>query len=67
VTFVNRHNETGIVVRPRDPVSLTRGINKLLEDPDLGASMGKKARSILESEFRKEDMAKKTLNLHLTA
>jgi rhamnosyl/mannosyltransferase len=51
VTWVNRHDETGIVVRGIDPVRLAHGINRLLDDEQLRCVLGKQARKRVEETF----------------
>lgn len=41
----------GLLVKPRDPVSLAEAIRKLVKDPDLRAVLGKRARAIALAEY----------------
>ena len=45
------HQETGLIVEPRDPGSLARGILALLEDPAGRARMGEEARRRVSERF----------------
>jgi len=55
-SYVNLHEETGLVVPPRDSAALAQAINQLLADPDLRHRMGEKGRQRAEQEFSKEKM-----------
>lgn len=44
-SFVNTHNETGIVVEPESPGQIAEAINKLVEDKDLAMNYGDRARA----------------------
>lgn len=50
-TWVNRHNETGLVVPPADPVALARAMNTLAGDDDLCARLGQGARARWQQYF----------------
>lgn len=52
VPWVNRHGETGLVVKPASPDELACAIRSLLEDVDRRESFGEAARRHLESNFR---------------
>ncbi len=43
-----RHEETGLVVPPRDPAALRAAIDRLLADPAACARMGRNARDLVE-------------------
>ena len=43
-SFVNSHEETGLVVPPQDPVALAAAMNSLLADEALADRMGAAAR-----------------------
>ena len=64
VTFVSRHEETGLTVPPGDPDSLAAAIELLLRKPDLRARLGAAAKLRAESLFNVEIMARKTLALY---
>lgn len=50
-SFVNAHEETGIVVPPQDPGALADAMNTLLRDDVLAARMGAAARRRYEQKF----------------
>jgi rhamnosyl/mannosyltransferase len=64
VTFTNLHQETGLVVPPRDSVALAKAINYLLNSKELRRRYGRNARKRVEREFTKEIMTKKFLTLY---
>jgi glycosyltransferase involved in cell wall biosynthesis len=43
--------ESGLVVPPRDPMSLAQGIRRLARDPQLRASLGQAARRRVQQKF----------------
>jgi len=50
-SFVNAHEETGIVVPPQDPGALADAMNTLLRDDVLAARMGAAGRRRYEQKF----------------
>ncbi len=64
ITYSNIDGETGLVVPPRDAVALRDAINRLLDDQDLNAEMGRKGRLRVENEFTKEKMADRTFQMY---
>lgn len=48
--------ETGILVPPRQPLELARGIRTILADPELGMRMGRAGQARVEREFRLDSM-----------
>lgn len=50
-TFVNQHEETGLVVPPADAEALARAMNILLQDEGLAARFGRAARSRYAAMF----------------
>ena len=56
VPFVNRHEVTGLVVPPGNAGSLRAAIQRLLENPDLAAHMGRVARERVFADFTDEVM-----------
>jgi rhamnosyl/mannosyltransferase len=64
VSFVSRHEETGLTVEPRDPAALARAVNELLADPERRARMGEAGRRRVEQEFDKRVMAERILALY---
>lgn len=55
-SYVNRHNETGFVVPPADPLALAQAINKLLSNADLRHRFGAVGRQRTHTLFSHERM-----------
>jgi glycosyltransferase involved in cell wall biosynthesis len=51
ITELMVDNETGFIVPPKDPSALARSLEKLLDDPGLGARFSAAARQRIESRF----------------
>jgi glycosyltransferase involved in cell wall biosynthesis len=64
VPFVSLHNQTGLTVPPADPEALAAAINRLLEDPELRATLGRAAVLRATQEFSLETMASRTFSLY---
>ena len=60
VSEVVRHEETGLLVPPRDSDELARAMLYLLDHPDEGARMGQKGQEVVARDFTVEAMAEKT-------
>lgn len=58
------HGETGILVPPRDYVSLANEIRRLLRSPDLARSMGLAGRQLSERRFSKDRVAAATTSIY---
>ena len=56
--------QTGLLVSPEDPTALAKAILSLLADPSLRESLGKAARTQVETGFNSAIMVEKTLNLY---
>ncbi|MGB2879469.1 MAG: glycosyltransferase family 4 protein [Candidatus Omnitrophota bacterium] len=56
--------EDGILVPPKDPEALSRGIMRLAEDDQLRKRIGQEARKKALSEFSIEDSVRKTINVY---
>ena len=56
VSYVNRHNETGYVVPPRDARALAVAINELMDNDGLRERMGKAGRARAAGEFTLDRM-----------
>ena len=54
---VIRHEETGLLVQPRDVKNLATSMIQVLSDPDLACRMGASGRALAESEFSVARMA----------
>ncbi len=55
-SFVNRHEETGLVVPPADPSALAEAVNRLLTDEDTCARYGRNARARYAQQFTASGM-----------
>lgn len=64
VPFVSIHEQTGLTVTPGDPGALAEAVNRLLDNPDLCASLGAAAVLRAQQEFSLEAMAARTLSLY---
>lgn len=63
-TYINIHNETGLVVPPDSPVELGNAMRWLMDNPQAAQAMGSNARSRYQLLFRASDMAKKYCTLY---
>jgi rhamnosyl/mannosyltransferase len=63
-SFVNQHEQTGLVVPPNDPAAMATAINRLLADEALRRHMGATALARAQSEFNVETMASRMLALY---
>lgn len=64
ISFINQHQETGLVVPASDVFALRQGIRTLLGSPELGYEYGRNGRRRLEQEFTSRIMARKFLTLY---
>jgi rhamnosyl/mannosyltransferase len=64
VTWVNRHEETGLVVPPADPAALAAAFARLRDDALLRARLGAQGRKRAVTKFSVESMARGTLNVY---
>jgi len=64
VPWVNQNGKSGIVVPPRDPGSLAKAINTLLDNHALRQKYGDYGRERVEREFTKELVAEKVITLY---
>jgi glycosyltransferase involved in cell wall biosynthesis len=62
-----RHDETGILVAPRDVAGLAAAIAILAADPARRAAMGRAGRALVEREFAEHLVARETLALYRVA
>jgi rhamnosyl/mannosyltransferase len=51
VTYVNRHNVTGLVVPPREPAALADALRRLLEDAAVRERLGNAAAERVRRAF----------------
>lgn len=49
-----RHLETGLLAPPEDAPALADHLKRLLEEPDLRSTLGRRAREVMEKEFSSE-------------
>lgn len=61
-----RHGKNGLLVRPRDPLSLANAINRLIEKPGMRRRMGKVGWEIVKEEFSMESVIQKYLKVYKT-
>ena len=66
-SYVNRHEETGLVVPPNDPQALADAINHLLADPTQRAQMGATGRKRVQGAFSLRGMVQRTVSLYQEA
>ena len=55
---------TGLLVPPKDPYSLAKAINKLLENPGMAEEMGRNGKERIEKEFSVEVVGEKIHNIY---
>jgi glycosyltransferase involved in cell wall biosynthesis len=63
-SFVNLHNETGLVVPARDSQALRGAILELLANPALRKKLGERARERALKEFSRETMVERVTRLY---
>lgn len=63
-SFVNIHEETGLVVPARDAHALAAAIHRLLADPALRVRMGTAGRARVQSEFTLEKMVERVMEVY---
>ncbi len=61
VTFINKHEESGLIVPPGDDIQLQNAINTLLSKPEMKNQMAETAYRRAHSTFSQEAMAKRLL------
>lgn len=64
VAWVNRNEETGLVVPPRDSVALSKAILRLAGDEQQRELMGSRGRARVQSEFTSDLMVERVLSLY---
>jgi rhamnosyl/mannosyltransferase len=55
-SWVNQHEQTGLVVPPADASALHQALQRLLNDPALARQLGEAARRRVVAEFSEEIM-----------
>ena len=63
-SFINKHNETGLVVKPGCPIELRDAMLKLLNDKELAKKMGKEAKKRAKKIFSADKQVKKYLKIY---
>jgi glycosyltransferase involved in cell wall biosynthesis len=63
-SFVNIHNQTGLVVPPADSAALANAMNRLGNDADLAKTFGNAARQRFEERFTATQMAKAYMDVY---
>jgi len=63
-SYVNVHGETGLVVPPSDPASLRGAMQILLDNPELAAQMGNRAKQRYQKCFTASQMTDRYVNLY---
>jgi glycosyltransferase involved in cell wall biosynthesis len=58
------HEETGLLVSPRDPQALAASVHQILADPERSRRMGKAGRQRIEQHFTLERMVTKTETIY---
>lgn len=66
-SYVNQHEQTGLVVPPNNPPALARAINRLLAEPARRAQMGAAGRRRVRKEFSSESMTGNIIALYREA
>src|SRR5438477_71778 len=61
------HEDTGLLVPPRDVTALRAALTKLLESPELRVRMGSAGRARYEKEFALSTMLRRTLGVYEAA
>jgi glycosyltransferase involved in cell wall biosynthesis len=61
-----KHNETGLLVPPADPIALAKAILMLLDDREKAEHLGRKARKGVEEEFSVEKTVRETEKVYLS-
>jgi glycosyltransferase involved in cell wall biosynthesis len=64
MSFVNKHEETGLWVEPESPISLRVALNQLNEDADLCEELGRNARARFDAEFLHGIMTSRYMSLY---
>jgi len=63
-SYINIHNETGLVVPPSDPLAFRQAMRTLWETPVLAAQMGEKAQARYQNLFTADEMGRKWATLY---
>ncbi|MDR6608648.1 glycosyltransferase family 4 protein [Pseudomonas synxantha] len=63
-SYINIHNETGLVVPPSHPLAFREAMRTLWENPGLAAQMGEKAQARYQNLFTADEMGRKWAALY---
>ncbi|HZX26827.1 MAG TPA: glycosyltransferase family 4 protein [Telluria sp.] len=63
-SYINVHEETGLVVPPSDPQAFGAAMRTLWDNPDLAAAMGRRAEARYWDLFTSEQMARSYVDLY---
>jgi rhamnosyl/mannosyltransferase len=63
-SYINIHNETGLVVPPSNPAAFREAMRTLWENPVLAAQMGEKAQARYQNLFTADEMGRKWAALY---
>lgn len=63
-SFVNLHNETGLVIPPSSPVALRQAMEYLLSNPEIAQNFGANARNRVVRDFSESSVAGGYANLY---
>ena len=66
-SYVVAHEQTGLVVAPRDPAGLAAAVTRLAADPALCARLGAAGRARVEREFTQDRMVARVADLYAAA
>ena len=64
VPFVNKDNETGLIVEPNDIEGMNKAIHTLVNDKELRIKLGEQAKNRMLAEFTDVRMTKKIYNIY---
>ncbi len=67
VPEIIRHNETGILIPPGDPLALAQAIQALAGSKETRAALGEEARRFTEQRFHFDEMLKQTQKIYFMA
>ncbi|MCE3046328.1 glycosyltransferase family 4 protein [Legionella sp. 16cNR16C] len=63
-SFINQHQETGLVIPPENPLKLKEALTELWSNPERAAAMGENARSRYLKHFTADKMAADYANIY---
>lgn len=64
VVYVNKHNETGLVVEPKNSIALSTAMNTFLRHEDMRLKMGEAAFKRFQAHFQLKTMVDSYVNLY---